>query len=140
MSEAVAQHQSATSQSESTTKALAEATLPTSVAKFMEWRKKQSKANLHDEVERSYLQLYEDETFRKLREAVYREQCVEGNFVDDDVASAQMLRDFAKREGNAVIMREKLSVIRRSIGIVERRYQATREQRRKQIEVGGNAA
>lgn len=121
-------------------RALAEASLPTSVTKFLEMRKKQSRVNLHDEVERSYLALYEDDAFRKLREAVYREQCVEGNFIDDDVASAHMLRDHAKREGNAVIMREKLSTIRRSISVVEKRYQATREMRRKTMEASGMTA
>ena len=113
---------------------IATTSLPKTVAKFMEMRRNQSTRSLHDEVERLYLVLYETEDFRNLREAVYREQCVEGNFIDDDVASAQMIRDLAKRENIVVITREKLSVIRHSIGVVERRYEASREQRRKAAE------
>jgi len=116
------------------TQTLATTSLPGTVSKFLEMRRNQSKTNVHDEVERMYLVLFDDPEFRGLRDAVYREQCVEGNFIDDDVASAQMIRDMAKRENNATITREKLAVIRHSIGVVERRYEATREQRRRKAE------
>lgn len=103
-------------------------------------RRSQSKTNLHDEVERLYLVLFDDPEFRCLRDAVYREQCVEGNFIDDDVASASMIRELAKRENNITVTREKLAVIRRSIGVVEKRYEATREQRRRNAEHAASAA
>ena len=115
-------------------KSIAPSSLPTKVNKFLEMRKSNSQRSLHDEVESLYLSLYEDETFRALRDAVYQEQSAEGRFIDDDVASAAMIRDAAKRKGIAVITREKLSVIRHSIGVVERRYNATRKQRRETAE------
>ena len=116
------------------TTAIAKTSLPSSVSKFLEMRRNQSRRGLHDEIERLYLVCYDNEYFRQLRDAVYREQCVEGNFIDDDVASAQMIRDLAKRENLTIVTREKLAVIRHSVGVVERRYEASREQRRRAAE------
>lgn len=100
--------------------------LPDTVEGLLAQRKKPQKATLADQVERCYLSLFSNKEFRKLREAVDRENTVEGSFIDDDVRSAEMIREEAKRQGDTLLAREKLSVLRRAIWIVERRYNATR--------------
>ena len=92
-------------------------------------RKKPAKVALHDRVEQLYLDLYENPDFRALREPVYREQAVEGDLRDDDTCAAQMIRNEAKRVGDLMVAKEKLAVIRRSMMVVETRYNATRRQR-----------
>lgn len=103
--------------------------LPMTVDGFIAQRKQPQKATLHDQVEHLYLAMYQNEEFRKLREPVYREQSVEGDLRDDDARAAMMIRDEAKRKGDLMVAREKLAVIRRSILVVETRYNATRRQR-----------
>lgn len=103
--------------------------LPMSVEGLMAQRKKPQKATLHDRVESLYLGLFANEEFRRLREPVYREQSVEGHLLDDDVRAAMMIRDEAKRKGDLMVAKEKLATIRRSILVVETRYNATRRQR-----------
>lgn len=103
--------------------------LPATKEGLLAMRKKPQKAALHDRVESIYLALYENEEFRRLREPVYREQSIEGDLRDDDVCAARMVRDEAKRNGDLMVAKEKLAVIRRSIMVVEKRYNATRRQR-----------
>jgi len=103
--------------------------LPMSVEGLMAQRKKPQKATLHDRVESLYLGLFANEEFRRLREPVYREQSVEGDLRDDDARAAMMIRDEAKRKGDLMVAKEKLATIRRSILVVETRYNATRRQR-----------
>lgn len=103
--------------------------LPQSVDGLIAQRKKPQKATLHDQVENLYLGLYQNDEFRRLREPVYREQSVEGDLRDDDARAAMMIRDEAKKKGNHMVAKEKLSVIRRSILVVETRYNASRRQR-----------
>ena len=103
--------------------------LPQTVDGFIAQRKQPQKATLHDQVEHLYLSMYQNEEFRKLREPVYREQSVEGDLRDDDARAAMMIRDEAKRKGDLMVACEKLAVIRRSILVVETRYNATRRQR-----------
>lgn len=103
--------------------------LPQSVDGLIAQRKKPQKATLHDQVENLYLGLYQNDEFRRLREPVYREQSVEGDLRDDDARAAMMIRDEAKKKGNHMVAKEKLAVIRRSILVVETRYNASRRQR-----------
>jgi hypothetical protein len=103
--------------------------LPPSVEGFLAQRKSPSKPTIHDQVEQLYLALYPNDEFRKLREPVYREQAVEGDLRDDDARAAMMIRDEAKKKGMRLVAVEKLAVIRRSILVVETRYNATRRQR-----------
>lgn len=103
--------------------------LPPSVEGLLAQRNKPQKATLHDRVEAIYLGLYANEEFRRLREPVYREQAVEGDLRDDDARAAMMIREEAKRKGDLMVAKEKLATIRRSILVVETRYNATRRQR-----------
>jgi hypothetical protein len=103
--------------------------LPMSVEGLMAQRKKPQKATLHDRVESLYLGLFQNEEFRRLREPVYREQSVEGDLRDDDARAAMMIRAEALRKGEHMVAKEKLATIRRSILVVETRYNATRRQR-----------
>lgn len=95
----------------------------------MAQRKSPLKATLHDQVEALYLLCFENPDFVKLREPLFREQTVEGSFVDDDVRAAEMIRDKAREQNLPTVMNEKLSIIRKSIQIVERRYNTARQQR-----------
>jgi len=103
--------------------------LPQSIEGLLAQRQKPQRATIHDQVEQIYLALYSNEEFRRLREPVYREQAVEGDLRDDDTRAAMMIREEAKRKGNLMIAKEKLAVLRRSILVVETRYNASRRQR-----------
>lgn len=103
--------------------------LPPTVEGLLAQRSKPQGVSIHDRVEGLYLGLYANEDFRRLREPVYEEQSMEGRLIDDDVRAAMMLRDEAKKKGDLMVAKEKLATIRRSIAVVERRYNATRKQR-----------
>jgi nitrate reductase alpha subunit len=87
-----------------------------------------------DLVENIYFQLYENPTFQDLRKAIYREDCAEGSYQDDDALSAKMIKDAAKQTGtptyDPVVADLKNAVIRRLVGVVERRWKIDRKHRR----------
>lgn len=89
---------------------------------------------LADAVQDIYFKLYEDPTFQEYRKALYREECAEGSFQDDDALSAKMIKDAAKQTGtptyNPQVAELKNSIIRRLIGVVERRWKIDRKHRK----------
>lgn len=107
--------------------------LPATVQDLINQRRNPRSVSLSDRVEGIYLRLYEDPVFKQYRSALYREQTAEGSFIDDDVMAAQMIKQAAGKTGSPttdpVVAREKLSVIRRLLGVVERRYNADRKTR-----------
>lgn len=96
-------------------------------------RKNLHHQTINDEVEVYFLPLYEEnEDFRGLLEAVYDSEAVEGSMRADDYDAATMLRQSAP-EGSRVAQANK-ETLRRALGVVLRRYNISRNERRGSIE------
>ena len=102
-------------------------------ADIKEWtRFAKQERTLNDLVEDLHVELVEDEKYRALLRAVYDAHAVEGSLAADNVLAAQMIRNLAK-ERNSEIQKEKLAVINMALGVVLRRYRASRKQRRNMV-------
>ncbi len=89
---------------------------------------------LNDLVEDIHRVLVESEKYRALLRATYDAHAVEGSLSMDNALVAMMIRDKAKEIGSE-IADEKLAIINLALGVVLRRYHASRKQRR--VTVGG---
>lgn len=75
-----------------------------------------------------------NERYRALLRAVYDTQAVEGSLAADNIMAAMMIRERAENmEGMEEVRREKLATINQCLGVVLRRYRATRKQRRQTL-------
>lgn len=107
--------------------------LPTNVEDFRERRLFGGARTINDMVEEIALTLYRTEKFRKLLEAVYDEMAVEGSLSADNIMAAITIRDEARKIGRPEIFELKLATISKALGVVLRRYQSSRKQRRNQL-------
>jgi hypothetical protein len=107
--------------------------LPSNVEDFRERRALSAHRTLNDIVEEITLTLYRTEKFRKYIDAVYDEQAVEGSLAADNIMAATMIRDEAKRLGRPEAAEQKLATLSKSLGVVLRRYNASRKARRDMI-------
>jgi hypothetical protein len=92
----------------------------------------QAERTINDLVEDIHRVLVEDPGYRAYLRAVYDEQAVEGSLSADNVMAAEMIREKAKDLGSEVAS-EKLATIVKALGVVLRRYHASRKQRRHTI-------
>lgn len=104
--------------------------LPATVDEFRAKRKSPPRQNLNDIVEEYHLALFEDEEYNKLLYAVYDEQAVEGSLSADNIMAARVLRQRAEELGNEFLKKEKLATISKCLGVVLRRYNESRKERR----------
>jgi len=85
-------------------------------------------------VESIHILLWENERYRTLLKALYNELAIEGSLAADDFAAATMIREKAL-EMCDLEMRDvgtaKLADISKALGVVLRRYWASRKQRRR---------
>lgn len=96
-------------------------------------RKSLRTRTLNDFVEDIFLVLYDSsEQFRSYLEAVGNEDAVEGLTIADDFMAAQMIREEAASKGSPVASKN-LAAIRRALGVVTRRWQISRLERRRLI-------
>lgn len=75
----------------------------------------------------------ESERYRGLLRATYDSHAVEGSLSMDNALVAMMIRDKAKQMNIVDIVDEKLAVINMALGVVLRRYKASRKQRRNTV-------
>ena len=115
------------------------ATRPTVVAPALpsnidDWvRHIKSERTLNDLVEDIHRVLVnESDEYRALLRATYDAHAVEGSLSADNVVACQMIRARAKELGSEVET-EKLAVINMALGVVLRRYRASRKQRRNMV-------
>lgn len=108
----------------------AASSLPATVQGLIDQRKNKSKRTLNDQVDEIHLQLWADPSYRKLQDAVYSEQAVEGSLIADDFELARMIRVHAKKIGNPYVANQKLDTLRKSALVVARRYGISRKERR----------
>ena len=106
--------------------------LPT---KIDEWvRQIKSERTINDLVEDIHRDLVnESEEYRAYLRAVYDAHAVEGSLSADNTMAAIIIRDKAKELNIADVAKEKLAVINMALGVVLRRYNASRKQRRNEL-------
>lgn len=108
--------------------------LPSNVEDFRERRDIGGTRTLNDIVDEINLTLYRNEKYRRYLDAVYDEQAVEGSLAADNIMAATMIRDEAKRLGRPEAADQKLATISKALGVVLRRYKATRKARRNMVD------
>lgn len=107
--------------------------LPATVADLLKQRKSLRVRSLHDDVEQIHLVLFENPDYRKWFVPVHQSECVEGSFMLDDAMVAQMIREYAKKNDFVIAAQAKLAAICFSLGVVCRRYNMGRKQRRSMV-------
>jgi hypothetical protein len=100
-----------------------------------EWqRHTKAERTLNDLVEDIHrILVNESETYRAYLRAVYDAHAVEGSLAADNVLAAMIIREKAVEIGSAEVAQEKLAIINLALGVVLRRYHASRKQRRNMV-------
>jgi hypothetical protein len=96
-----------------------------------------SKRTINDLVEDAHRALLASDQKDKYRDflfAVYDEQAVEGSLAADNLEAANMIREWANDKGNDELAREKKATIVKALGVVLRRYHASRKERRQMVD------
>jgi hypothetical protein len=107
------------------------ASLPATASEFAAAYSLKRATTLHDMVEQIVRVLIDDPTFRKLIEAVYDEDTVEGSTYLDDAEAARMIRQYAAdHDAPSLVMEAKLKTLIRSLTVVLRRFNNSRADRR----------
>jgi hypothetical protein len=75
----------------------------------------------------------ESPEYRGYLRAVYDAHAVEGSLAADNILASMMIREKAKELGSTEVAEEKLAIINLSLGVVLRRYKASRKQRRNMV-------
>ena len=104
--------------------------LPKTVAALMEQKKSKQTSTLNDQVETVHLSLWEKPEYQRFLDAVYKEQAIEGDLFCDDIEASRLIRDEARKQGNAYVSGQKLATIRKALMVVLRRYRISRTERR----------
>jgi hypothetical protein len=93
-----------------------------------------SERNINDLVEDVHRTLVnESEEYRALLRATYDAHAVEGSLAMDNCLASMMIRDYAKKNDIGDVAKEKLAIINLALGVVLRRYKASRKQRRNTV-------
>jgi hypothetical protein len=96
-----------------------------------------SQRTINDLVEDAHRALIESDQSNKYRAflfAVYDEQAVEGSLAADNIEAARMIREWAKDSDGNELSHEKLATIAKALGVVLRRYHASRKERRQMVD------
>lgn len=105
--------------------------LPASIEDWV--RTLKSERTLNDLVEDIHrILVNENDEYRELLRATYDAHAVEGSLAADNVLASIMIRDKAKEMGSEVAT-QKLAIINLALGVVLRRYNASRKQRRNTV-------
>lgn len=106
---------------------------PALPAKIEDWERKiKGERSLNDLVEDIHRKLVENPQYRKLLHAVWDSQAVEGSLSADNTMAALMIREQAK-DDESEVADEKLATISQALGVVLRRYSASRKERRRTV-------
>jgi len=106
--------------------------LPENIADWTRFIK--AERTLNDLVEDIHRMLVnESDDYRALLRATYDAHAVEGSLSMDNALVAMMIRDKAKAIDSSEVAGEKLAIINMALGVVLRRYHASRKQRRNTV-------
>ena len=97
-------------------------------------RSLKAERTLNDLVEDVHRILVNDNPkYRGFLRAVYDAHAVEGSLAADNIMAAMLIREKAKEIGSTEVAEEKLAIINMALGVVLRRYNASRKQRRNTV-------
>ena len=82
-----------------------------------------------DLVEPIVKDLWEDEAFKRLIDAIDDADAVEGSMEVDDTMAAILIREYAKEHKHKDVAAKNLTTLRHALRLVLRRYTASRKQR-----------
>lgn len=103
-------------------------------SKLEDWhRKLKAERTLNDQVEDIHRMLCEEKDYLAYLYAIYDEQAVEGSLSADNIMAATMIRDRSKKIDGSEVASEKLATIAKALGVVLRRYGASRKERRQTV-------
>jgi hypothetical protein len=103
-------------------------------SKIEDWHRViKGERTLNDLVEDIHRGLVSEPKYLALLRATYDAQAVEGSLSCDNTLAAMMIRDKAKAMEIDDVATEKLAVINMALGVVLRRYKASRKQRRNMV-------
>lgn len=105
-------------------------TLPANVTELLAQRVVKRTVTLLDEVEQAMTELFGEEQFKQYREALDNDNTVEGSVFADDICAAQMIRKKAEEMGLRQIAEADLTTISQKLRAAERRFNASRRQRK----------
>jgi hypothetical protein len=103
--------------------------LPDNIADLEAQRVVKPVFKLIDEVERAYGALYENDEFRKFREALDNDETVEGSIAADDFSAARLIREKGEDMGLKLITQANLTDISIKLRAAERRFHTDRKSR-----------
>jgi hypothetical protein len=104
--------------------------LPPTIEELEKYRTIGPVTTLNDHVHGVFKKLYEETDFQRLLKATGDDETVEGSMSTDNVIAAQMVRDYAKKNGPIMeIVEAKLHAIVRSLKVVMNRYNMSRKVR-----------
>ena len=107
--------------------------LPANRSSLLAQRVGQMRRTLNDLVEEAHISLYENVRYNSFLNAVYDEQAVEGSLSADNIMAATMIREHATKNEDNPLAGEKLATIAKALGVVLRRYEISRKERRNMI-------
>ncbi len=86
--------------------------------------------NINDDVAKIFVELWQDEKFRRLFEATQDADCVGGSRSTDNLLAAQMIAAYAKERTYSFVLKHKLSTIRAATMVVARCFGVHPDQRK----------
>jgi hypothetical protein len=107
--------------------------LPKTVVDLINQRKSMRTRTLNDDVEEIHLRMWEQPDYRRYFAPIWREETIEGSFIDDDACVAQMVRKYAGENSFPIASHANLASIRHSLIVVARRYGLSRKERQQMV-------
>ena len=104
--------------------------LPANVTDLLAQRVVKRTVTLLDEVEQAMTAIYDEPQYMRFREAIDNGDAVEGSIFADDIVSAQMIRKKAEVLGLHQVEEADLTLIAQKLRAAERRFNASRKQRK----------
>jgi hypothetical protein len=109
--------------------------LPRTREEWIAKRNTNIKRTLNDMVEEIHLQLTGDNDYDRYLRAVYDEQAKEGSLAADNIFAAKLIREKATElNPNCQLAEEKAATISKALGVVLRRYNESRKERRNMLD------
>jgi hypothetical protein len=107
--------------------------VPQTVVDLINQRKSLRTRTLNDDVEDIHLRLWQEDEYRRYFQPIWREETIEGSFIDDDACVAQMVRKYAREHNVPIAKNANLASIRHSLQVVARRYGLSRKERQRLV-------
>ena len=108
--------------------------LPAKIEDWQRFLKQERTINDYvEDVHRGLIDGERSDLYRSFLSAVYDAQAVEGSLAADNIEAARMIREYARENQVTSLEKEKLAIIAISLGVVLRRYHASRKERRQMV-------